>query len=270
MKSETDSKRSAMWKYVAAPWGRIMREPAFLICLIVLGVCALGLRVGAEKMKWHFRKLPLPLRQSLKKLDVGRFGSYEVIHKYDIPKEIEDELGTTEYIQWTLRDTSLQSNEPGSTVNLFITYYTGNPGLVPHTPDWCYVGSGGLKTFSKNTTIRVPNLDGNSQNDSDHDLLPVRVLGFDIRQTVGVEARTVIYFFVVNGDFVCTRNEVRLRQTRLTDHYAYFSKVEMSFSKPKKLGREGVLAAAQKLTSGLLPVLVGEYWPDWNNLPSSN
>ncbi len=270
MKSETNSNRSAVWKYVAAPWGRMMREPAFLICMVVLGEGAVGLRAGAKKMKWHFRKLPLELRQPFDNLDVGRLGPYQVIRKAKIAKEIRDELGTEEYLQWTLLDTSLKSNAPGSTVDLFITYYTGSPDKVPHIPDVCYVGSGGVPTFKMNTTIRVPGLDGDSQNDSDHDILPVRMLGFDVRGVMGVEPRTVVYFFAVNGDFVCTRTAVRDRQTRLTDRYAYFSKVEMSFSQPNKLGREGVLAAAEKLASGLVPVLVTEYWPDWNNLPSSD
>jgi hypothetical protein len=271
MKSKTDAiaNRSFMWKYVVAPWGRLLREPAFLVCMVLLGVCAVGLRVGADRMKWHFRKLPLPLRQSLDELDVGRFGPYVVVHKAKIAHDVEEALGTTEYIQWGIRDTSLDSRDPGGVVNLFITYYTGNPDKVPHTPDQCYQGSGGVKRDSDNTTIVIPGLDAASQHEAKGDLLPVRVLDFDVRSGNDTEFRTVVYFFAVNGDFACTRDQVRFRQNNMTDKYAFFSKVEISFNKSKKLGREGALAATQKLAAGLVPALVTEYWPDWNNLPSN-
>ena len=255
-----------MRKYFLNPWGRLLRQPAFLICVVILGVCALGLRVAAEYMQWSFRKLPVPLRKPLNEMDVARLGSYQLINAQKIPREIEQELGTTEYIQWTLRDTSMQRGQPGAVVSLFITYYTGSPDKVPHVPDWCYVGSGGQIDSRENTTIRVPSLDGDALHDSPDDLLPVRMLEITIPRNDKKERLWVVYFFAVNGDFRCTRNEVRVRQNRLSDRYAYFCKVEMSLSQSAKLGPDGTLTTVEKLAETLLPILLEEHWPDWEEL----
>lgn len=255
-----------MHKYLLQPWGRLLRQPAFVICVIILGVCAFGLRVAAEKMKWRFHKESAFLRKPLDELDVTRLGSYKLLNAQKIPHEIEQELGTKDYIQWTLQDTSMRKGKPGAVVNLFITYYTGSPDKVPHVPDWCYVGSGGQIETRKNTTIRVPGLDGDAQQDSQEDLLPVRMLEINIPRGDGDDRLWVVYFFAVNGDFRCTRNEVRLRQNRLSDRYAYFSKVEISLSQSDKLGPDGTLAVVEKLAQTLLPVLMQEHWPDWEKL----
>lgn len=255
-----------MGKYLLEPWGRLLRQPAFLICVVIVGVCAAGLKVGADRMKWKFRKESVDLRKPLDQLDVSLLGSYELINKQEIPDEIEEELGTKEYIQWTLRDTSVKKGQPGATVNLFITYYTGSPDQVPHTPDWCYVGGGGQIESKRNTTIRVPALDGQADHDSDGDVLPLRILDVAMPSHTGVRSVQVAYFFSVNGDYKCTRNEVRVRQSRLTDRYAYFAKVEVSISGADELGDERMLAATQKLLEKLAPLLAAEYWPDWQAL----
>lgn len=242
------------------PLLRLIRQPAFVLCTMILALCAGGIHVGAEKMKLHFRKLPVPLQKSLDELDLSQLGPYQRLQASKISEEIEDELGTKEYIQWFMEDTSVKSNDPMRYFSLFITYYTGDTGKVPHVPDVCYVGGGGLVQGAENTHIIVP------ENGTDDDKLPIRVLGIEIKGQLGSEVRTVGYFFAVNGIYRSTRRGVQLLQNNVYDRYAYFSKVEVFFPGAAKSSREDILTAMEKVFQKIVPVLVEEHWPDWSEL----
>jgi len=243
--------------YVTGPWLRLLRDRAFLVCVVVLAVCAGGLKVGAERLMWHFRKLELPLRKPFDDMDVQKLWPYKLLASRKIPEEIEEELGTKEYIQWTLIDSSVRENDPFAVVDLFVTYYTGDPERVPHVPDWCYVGSGGRVAESENIEITV------ADNGTGSDELPVRILEIVVPRGGINQVRTVGYFFAVNGEYRCTRTGVRIRVNRLTDRYAYFSKVEVSFPQCRDAEREATINALTKFLRKLVPVLAAEHWPNW-------
>ena len=244
-------------EYVLKPWGRLLRQRAFVLCVVMLAICAAGIHVGAQQLKWHFRKLPLPLRKPLDELNRAKLSPYKVIQSVKIPKEIEEELGTKEYLQWYLEDTSLEKGDPLRSLTLFVTYYTGDPDRVPHVPDWCYVGGGGSIRKAENIELVVPN------NGTAQDELPMRVLEISLSGPAGQLDKVAGYFFAVNGDYRCTRTDVRLRVNRLTDRYAYFSKVEISVPGTKGVPDDQVVAALNRLAKKVVPILAAEHWPDW-------
>jgi hypothetical protein len=57
-------------------------------------------------------------------------------------RDVLESLGTEEYLQWILEAPDAAPGSPTRFCSLFITYYTGNPDMVPHVPDECYVGGG--------------------------------------------------------------------------------------------------------------------------------
>jgi hypothetical protein len=254
-----------MRKYVLEPLGRLLRNPSFLVCTLVLAVGAGGLHAGGRWMQWHFRKLEVPLRKSLDDIDESKLVSYRVVQKSKIEnKEVEEELGTTNYIQWVLEDTEAEQSDPTRFAILFVTYYTGNPDKIPHVPDWCYVGGGGVVEKKGNTKIKVPGIGLASREDE----LPVRVLEvLASGGIIGRQKRIVTYFFSVNGKYACTRTDVRLIQNNWRDKFAYFSKVEITFAGEKAITPEQSLAAVEKLCRVVVPVLWSEHWPDWSALP---
>ncbi|MBN1437063.1 MAG: hypothetical protein JW936_08300 [Sedimentisphaerales bacterium] len=252
--------------YIFGPLSRLFRRPSFVICVLVLGICAGGLHIAAEQLQIEFRKRAVPLQHPLDELDISkmRIGDepgYELLEARRIPAEIEEELGTRDYIQWTVADLSYPEGDPRRIQTIFITYYTGNPDKVPHVPDWCYVGSGGRITDTENIEITVPN------NGTDSDQLSMRILeiSFPSRwmNTRSNVIKTVGYFFSVNGDYRCTRDEVRVRQAWIFDRYAYFSKVELNLLDQQDLTREQVVEALEHLAQRLVPVLVSDHWPVW-------
>jgi len=257
-----------MNEYVLKPLGRIFRERAFLVCVLLLAVLAGGMQVAADKLKIHFRKEPIELRKPLDDLSKSRLYPYRVVNEQKIKnKEVEEELGTEDYIQWVLEDTSVEKSDPGRIAMLFVTYYTGNPDKVPHVPDWCYTGGGGIIEAKKNTSITVPDIGLEDEGDR----LGVRTLEISVPGGLtGRQQKRVIYFFSVNGQYRCERNAVRMLQNNWRDKYAYFSKVELLFGGEQKVSYEESLAAAEKLARVVVPLLYSEHWPDWKKLRNSN
>lgn len=252
-----------MKTWIIDPLGRLLKQPAFLLCVLILGGAAVGLQALAEKMKWNFRKEAVPLRKSFDEVARHKLEPYRILRSDKIQnKEVEESLGTKDYVQWVLEDGTAAPDDPIKQLQLFITYYTGNPDSVPHVPDWCYVGGGGQIETKVNTTIRVP------RNGTASDDIPLRYLEIQLPSAMGYYTKPVAYFFSVNGDYLCTRDQVRLRINNLSDRHAYFSKVEVGFVSPK-LTQEQVIKATEKLMRVVVPVLVADHWPDWPAVKAS-
>ena len=247
-----------------APLGRLARQPKFLACAAVLAVSAAGLQLSAQKLKWHFRKEAAPLRKSLDELDESQLEPYRVRQKIKVSNpDVEEALGTKEYIQWVLEDTSVPEADAARLMMLFVTYYTGNPDKVPHIPERCYVGGGGDVGRGRNLTLTAPGCGLASKADQ----LPVRLLEMEVPGgLMGRRAQVVAYFFAVNGGYAVDRNEVRNRLNSLTNRYAYFSKVEVSFAGGQSPEAQEAPRAVEKLCRVVAPVLYKEHWPDWEAL----
>ena len=249
-----------MKKYVWDPLRGLWRQPSFVVCTIVMAVCAAGLHVGADMLKLYFRKEPLPLKKPLDELAESSLLPWRVTKKETISKEIIPELGTSEYITWRLEDQNAAKDDPFREVSLFITYYTGDPDKVPHVPDECYLASGATVKGKDNLTVTVLDIG------AEKDQLPVRLLDLSLptNSGLGEEIRTTVsYFFAVNGTYRCTRDEVRLLQNNIYDRYAYFSKIEVFFLGAQNPSQSEVLKHLEALFQKLVPVLVEDHFPDW-------
>ena len=250
---------SRIEKYVFQPWKRLLRDRAFLVCVLVLVVSAVALETGTAKLGVYLRKQPLALRAPFDDLDTSKLYPYEVLRKYEIKNdEVISELGTEEYIQWYLRDTSETGGDSMEELLLFITYYTGDPGQVPHVPEVCYTGGGSSILSMRDMTIRVKGVGVTD------DKIPVRVLNISMPGSTGVnDNTTVIYFFGVNGGFANNRSVLRAKLNNFTEKYVYFSKVEFIFEKTDSKNIEKMLLTVEKLSARLVPILVAEHWPEW-------
>ena len=254
--------------YIVLPWKRMVREPAFLVCVIVLAASAFGFRMwgGGDLLKQ-----PLALRKSLDALDPNKLRPYEVVVLPKIADQaVEEALGTKDYIQWQLLNTELSAGDPFYRGGLFVTYYTGNPDKVPHVPDWCYVGSGSIVEKRHKISITVPGCGL----ESDGDRLAIRVLEIKVPQHgMGITSFTrkvVSYVFSVNGDYARTRTDVRMKQRNRKDRYAYFSKVEVWFEGGEDLSVSQHVEAMEGVYQKVLPLLWSEHWPDWEAASQGN
>lgn len=243
------------------------RDRKFVIAGVIFLIAALGVQTTAQYMKLHFRKLYLPLRKSLQAFDAAKLQPpYRVERKERMTSDIEEALGTKEYLQILFDDTRLTGEETfGKYFNFFVTYYSGDPDQVPHVPDVCYLGGGFEPAGAGDTTISFPGLGLKD------DRLPVRVLFFKNSKDFIPRYQVVVYFFSVNGRFVEERTKVRWYLGDIRYKYAYFSKVELSYSTRGSLpDREHVLKLAADFLRQALPMLVNEYWADWDQVVSGN
>jgi hypothetical protein len=207
-------------------------------------------------------KQSLELRAPLSTLGVERLAPYKLVQRVMHSPEVEDALGTDEYISWVLEDQSVPKGDPLRVGTLDVTYYTGGHYLVPHTPDICREGGGYQPAVPhENTTLDVPGI--SDQNDR----LPVRVCTFQKTSVFDSEEVSVVYTFFCNGGYVETARGVRLRAIDPTKFHTFFSKVEISFpgvGGMRAPSRALTVEGARKLFRVVLPVLMEDHWPDFD------
>lgn len=247
-------------------------SPRYYVCVAILVVSALAMHSTATALGRYFSKQPLPLKKSLYLLDKSRLAPrYELapIQPPPLTDEVVQNLGTPEYLDWHILDKSVDRSSAVHRARLFVTYYTGQPDLVPHNPKECLSAAGFTLARETDTDVEVP-LPGR-----DALRIPVSVLEFETPQRSRFSAGdgsgapprlTVAYFFLANGSYVTTRDQVRVRTSSLFDRYAFYSKIELSFTDAggaKLATRDQTIEAVRPLLGKLMPVLLSEHYQDW-------
>ncbi|MBI4582334.1 MAG: hypothetical protein HY718_21750 [Planctomycetes bacterium] len=231
------------------------RNGAFLVCLVLMLTLAGGYQAMVSASGTKLTKKPVPLRRPLKLLDTTRLTPYELRHAGDIKAEILDALGTREYIEWTLEDTSIGKNLPERLIHLFVTYYTGTPGQVPHVAEECYKGGGYRALGEDLVEVPIPEL---------QQTISVKVVTFEPPVFQRRESAVVMYVFHTNGRFAPDRRVVRTILNNPRDEHAYFTKVEISFGTSEACPpRDQAIEAGKRFLQKVIPILVREHWPDW-------
>lgn len=244
-------------------------NPAFVACAVILALFAATKTVVIHALGVHLTKLPIPLKKPLEQLDAKKLEPYIVRSREKIAnQDVVESLGTEEYLNWTLEDPQAQSDSPTKYSTLFITYYTGNPDMVPHVPDECYAGSG-------NTKLRADTLSTEITWPGQEKPVPISMQSvlFSRQEKNSLTPETqfsVQYCFKANGEFCGSRTETRaVLGSNFFVKYSYFAKIEWKFYGMDYTGliypnQEQMMLASQKLLAKVLPVLEEDHWPDWD------
>ncbi len=240
-------------------------KASFLVCVVLLLTAATTKTVIIQKLGVFLTKEPVPLQHPLDDLNEAALAPYVVKDKAIIQnRDVLESLGTDEYIQWILEDSEAEPSSPTRYCSLFITYYTGNPDMVPHVPDECYVGGGNSRAKAEQPSLEIPTLDNLKV---PFQYVVFEQVGKDISQ--GNVQFSVQYLFHANGKYCGSRTETRktLGQNFFSK-YSYFAKVEWKFYGIDSFGmtypdKEQTLTASAKLLSAVLPELEKNHWPDW-------
>lgn len=234
--------------------GRLF-TPHFVVMVILLGAAAILAGPVGRAMDLRQVKAALPLRQPLSALRSEAIRPYSVEERLTLEPAVVEALGTSDYVFWKLRDTSVPLTDPLAHPRLFVTYYTGGRHIVPHTPDQCFLGAGYEPVGThENRNIPISKLGERFPE------IPIRICTFLRTAIFNREELTVVYTFGCNGEFAETRNKVRVWTNDPRAHHAYFSKVEVHFP---GASREDSVRGAAKLFNQVLPVLMSEHWPDF-------
>lgn len=256
----------------ARPARRAFFSSRYAVAVVIMGLAALSLHGLAAWAGVHFRKQAVPLKKPLFQMSIERFKPLYDLHPVQEPplsQEMLDPLGTDEYLNWRLVNRTVEANKSTRLAHVFVTYFTGKPDQVPHVPEECLQASGLLLLSDTVETLTVPGIGAPG------DQLSVRMLDFELpspeRSLLGASTRkmTVLYFFVVNGQYLKTRTEVRRAHMNPFDRYAYYAKVELRFSSDAGgrnetwADRETTGTAAPPLLQKLLTALREDHFQDW-------
>ena len=269
----------------AAP-DRRRRVVALAIVGAILLAGALGLNVAAEALELSFKKEAVPPRKPVAAIPAEMGPWVQVTIDQRFPPEIEEELGTDQYISRTYVDVrraeadvradweaaevkdealrhrlieSVHRRDRNGVVQLHVPYYTGSVDTVPHIPDRCMLGAGFDLAEAGTRTLDVLPPGGRP--------LTVSYREFQQRGRGGQVdmTNTVLYFFQVNGDYEYDAiTGVRKRLQNLLESHAYFAKIEVGVTAPTDptAGDSAALAALQDFLQHAMPGIEAVL-PDW-------
>ncbi len=227
----------------------------FVTAVVLLGAASILAGPVAKWLDMSREKAPLGLAKPLGALDDRALGPFRVLERNSLEPTVVEALGTDQYLNWMVEDTSVPVGDALRFAHLFITYDTGGHNLVPHTPDECRLGAGYQPSQAHdNVEVRLPRLSGFGES------IPMRVCTFMKTAVFSRDQVSVVYTFFCNGRFVATRNGVRLLINDPTRRHAFFSKIEVSYP---RASREQTVQGAVKLFDYLLPALMKDHFPDF-------
>jgi hypothetical protein len=252
-------------------------DAAFIIVVAVLLLAAVGLNATVQSMQLSFRKERVELQKSLKEI-VPQFGPWlQVTVDERLPYEMEDALGTLEYVFRDYIDTRkvppqvveqfkgkrlleqrqlldrVRVAQPDAVMSMAVTYYTGMVDTVAHIPDRCYIADGFEP--SEHDLKRWGCFDGRGD-----ERAAARFIFFE-DQVKGRSAlpRNVAYFFHVNGRYANDPLDVRATLQNLFENHGYYAKIELMTVMADRT-RAG--AVMDDFLSHALP-RIEEALPDW-------
>jgi hypothetical protein len=223
----------------------------FVLGLIVLVGASVGIQIAKAKGMLYVIKKPIRILKPLNDLNRDSLAPYEVIEQAPLSSEMVQELGTTEYINWILREPG-KGRQLRRDITVSITYYTDVQDQVPHVPEECYFQSGHfLLATDKKMVLK---------SDSLGEEIAVRRLSFNGAGEM-VKRNYVYYTICVNGIFCSDRNFVRMHMANPRDTHLYYSKVEIAFQDVVEKNESRLDEKAQKLFDKVLPELMKSHWP---------
>ncbi|VAX40764.1 hypothetical protein MNBD_PLANCTO03-889 [hydrothermal vent metagenome] len=196
------------------------------------------------------------------------------------PAEVEEELGTTNYLTRTYRQRNPEDPKNPRRIELHVAYYTGMIDTVPHVPERCFIG-GGLQMgtrprilpleLDQSSWVRDPDVpeelgpiyrirtaSGNRVRlPRDPQAIKINTSEYNISDEITFYAG---YFFIANGGHTESANGVRLLAFKLQDDYAYYLKVQFNSSDVESMDQLAEDA------SSLLGEIFGDLMlcvPDW-------
>ncbi|MCC7204636.1 MAG: exosortase/archaeosortase family protein [Phycisphaeraceae bacterium] len=248
----------------------------------VILTCFLGLNQITAATRLVLVKQPLELRTALRNLP-QQVGSWKMVREEGpLPADIVKALGTEEYLMRQYFDESTP-NQAGSLLVLHVTYYTGTPDTVPHVPDRCFVAGGVRPVETTSRTLRLSGpqfrpTEGGYLVDTQLALrvaatggaflpgleIPATVFTFDDPNRPEVRSNA-IYFFVANGRYFGSPNDVRRAGFDPMDKYSYHAKVEVQVYQMGDAARAA--ARVESFLSQMLPEIMTAL-PDWRAVTS--
>ncbi|MBS0188792.1 MAG: exosortase/archaeosortase family protein [Planctomycetes bacterium] len=271
-------------------WSALSR-PAFVFSILVMIACGVSMTAGIRYAGIHLRKKEIyaPNHRALISLPTETPTWKQIGTDKLESAEIEETLGTKNYITRTFLRKDRDKNQEPVELQLHAAYYTGGVDTVPHIPERCYVGGGMTALHTETVPLkldpslwslhggareaekrgvyrqRVPNWSPDGAGSSvtlpiDPGSMKLRVTEFATSGNVNGPKIYAGYLFIANGGHVSSAEAVRLLAFDLRNDYAYYLKVQFTSRSVKSAEELGELASS--LLGELLPEVM-RCVPDW-------
>ncbi len=256
-----------------------------IVGAVLLGGAGIALSAVIQTRGLHLKKLEInaPEGRKLHTLpDV--FPTWQKIgQNHEMSAEAIAELGTENFLTAAYECTDVPEGQPRPRLEVHLTYYTGMIDTVPHVPERCLVAAGIQQTgtpvlvpvpldfdrLTKNAEVEAQAGDeviweGRSPTMFRRINLPAGLEKLQMRVTPFKDNQGRVlfsgYFFVTNGQTVPSADDIKLRAFRLSDDYAYFTKIQFTsvmLESPEELGK-----LAGRFLDEVFPDLMYRM-PDW-------
>ncbi len=276
---------------------KALRNPGFVTALLVLGLAGGGIKAGIDHYKLYLQKKsisPEPIGD--KEMILRGIPAVTANWRQEGPDHLEkaenlEVLGTENYLTRLYVEKSPAEGTRGRALQLHAAYYTGSIDTVPHVPERCFIGAGmtltggpwvipiPLKTedwaessnapenykgrvFTTRLSNEYSKVGGGRRVNLPIDLSPKRPLALRVSEYSSKTGDKFYagYFFIGNGGWVESAEQVRLLSFDLQQDYAYYMKIQVGSSTVQS--PEELAATAASLFDDLLGELM-VCVPDW-------
>ncbi|MFN0131842.1 MAG: exosortase/archaeosortase family protein [Phycisphaerales bacterium] len=277
-------RESMPWKPSVAAW---------IVAVSVLAFGAAGMKVGLAFSKVYLQKKSIFAEngRALRAIPTETANWVRVGQDHIESPESLEVLGTDNYLTRMYQEKAAPAGGTKRTALLHVAYYTGMIDTVPHVPDRCMIAAGmdlvggpwtakvpldtsGMlaadnvpaelrgKVFTTRLSNQYSTAGGGRRVNLPYEVTPERQLAMKISKFAGKgqTERYAGYFFIANGGWRSSAEDIRLLAFDLRNEYAYYLKVQVDSSDVKSPEELGELAGS------LLDDLLGEVMtclPDW-------
>lgn len=277
---------------------KALGNPGFVTAFLILSIAGAGIKAGIERYSIYLQKKPiypealgdrevLLLRGIPTQTTRWRQQGTDYLEK----AENLEVLGTDNYLTRAYIEKAAPQGKRERILQLHAAYYTGSVDTVPHVPERCFVGAGMTLTggpwvipipmdtsgwspsvnapekykgrvFTTRLSNEYSTVGGGRRVNLPIDLTPTRPLSLRISEYSSKSGSKFYagYFFVGNGGWVESAEQVRLLSFDLQQDYAYYMKIQVGSSAVESPEELGAMAAS------LFDDLLGELMtcvPDW-------
>ncbi len=212
-----------------------------LLTSALLGVACLLLYLPQHFSRRLVSTAEVPLRRPLAEFPT-QLGPYVRVGEEHLATNIENALGTKNYIVWIYRDTRVAPGSGPDAVRFQFAYWSGTKQILStgvHYPELCYAGNGANAVKAQTDELELSAATGTA--------LTVPVRFFQFAPAGSSQLCTVAYFFIINGRFLASADLLRLATFFGPTRDLYYCKLEMM---PGTL-RQGENAGPAEFAAGL-------------------
>jgi hypothetical protein len=277
---------------------RALRNPAFLVAFLFMGAAGIGIKAGIDRFNIYLQKKPIYPEPGPDGSEPVLLGIPKVTRNWAqvgqdqlVPPEELEVLGTENYLTRYYAEKEPAAGKPPRKIELHAAYYTETIDTVPHVAERCFTGAGLSLTggpwiipLKLTTTDWVPasNLPpgragqvyttrlSNEYSKAGRGRRVTLPIGVTPEKPLAIRITRYTtpkgdnyyagYFFLGNGGWVSSAEEVRLLSFDLRQDYAYYAKVQFGSGDVQSPDELAEMAAS------LMDDLLGEIMtcvPDW-------